>query len=282
MKTLLLVGISSLLLASPAMSATTYMLGLGGAGQTAPPYTGDAPKSAESAGDGGLDTGSVSNEHGGSSSVFASYGVSDPRDCCGLIGEGAGAQASVTYTMRISGPATGALTLVPIVVSETASAGSITGIPGDGSLDVEANDGASVFLFYASRPPNAPALPQVEASTFFDSEEPTRTQLLGTSDSFNHTVMMAANEDIEVEVQAGALVFFRSALSSATVETAASADPTFEIDDPAFADYTIEGVPAGPAAAAAPEPATWAIMPIGFAGLVYAGYRRGRAARLAV
>jgi hypothetical protein len=93
--------------------------------------------------------------------------------------------------------------------------------------------------------------------------------------------MMAANEDIEVEVQAGALVFFRSALSSATVETAASADPTFEIDDPAFADYTIEGVPAGPAAAA-PEPATWAIMLIGFAGLGYAGYRRGRAARLAV
>jgi hypothetical protein len=276
MKTLLLVGVSSLLLAgSPAMSATTYTLGLGGAGQTAGvDYTGDAPKSAESGGDGGVDTGSVSNDHGGASSVFASYGVSNPRDCCGIIGEGAGAQASVTYTMRIVGPATGAVTLVPIIVSETASAGSIAGIPGDGSLDVEADDGASVTLFYASPPPNAPALPQVQASTFYDSETPTRTQLLGNTDSFTGVVMMAANEDIVVKVSAGALVIFRSTLSSATVDTAAGADPTFEIDDPAFADYTIEGVPAGPAATAAPEPATWAMMLIGFAGLGYTGYRR--------
>jgi hypothetical protein len=278
MKTLLLVGVSCLLLAPPAMSATTYTLGLGGAGQTGLDYTGDTPQSAESGGDGGVDSGAVSGVHGGSSSVFASYGASDPRDCCGIIGEGAGAQASVTYTMRISGPATGALRLVPIVVSETASAGSISGIPADGSLDVEADDGASVTLFYASPPPNAPALPQVRATTFYDSEEPTRTQLLGTSDSFTGVVMFAANEDIEVQVQASALVLFRSTLASAAVNTAAAADPTFEIDDPAFADYTIEGVPAGPAAAAAPEPATWAIMLIGFAGLGVFSYRRTRVA----
>jgi PEP-CTERM motif len=74
------------------------------------------------------------------------------------------------------------------------------------------------------------------------------------------------------------LVIFRSALSSATVDTAAAADPTFEIDDPAFADYTIEGVPAGPAATAAPEPATWAMMLLGFAGLGVFSYRRTRLA----
>ena len=73
------------------------------------------------------------------------------------------------------------------------------------------------------------------------------------------------------------MVFFRSALSSATVETAASADPTFEIDDPAFADYTIEGVPADPATAmSTPEPATWAMMLIGFAGLGVFSYRYTR------
>jgi PEP-CTERM motif len=43
-------------------------------------------------------------------------------------------------------------------------------------------------------------------------------------------------------------------------------DPTFEID-PAYASlYTLEGLPAG-AVAAAPEPATWAMMAVGF-GLV--------------
>jgi PEP-CTERM motif len=52
-------------------------------------------------------------------------------------------------------------------------------------------------------------------------------------------------------------------------------DPTFEID-PAYASlYTLEGLPAG-AVAAAPEPATWAMMAVGF-GLVggLMRYRRG-------
>jgi hypothetical protein len=52
-------------------------------------------------------------------------------------------------------------------------------------------------------------------------------------------------------------------------------DPTFEID-PAYASlYTLEGLPEG-AVAAAPEPATWAMMAIGF-GLVggMMRYRRG-------
>jgi PEP-CTERM motif len=32
----------------------------------------------------------------------------------------------------------------------------------------------------------------------------------------------------------------------------------------------------GPAAAAAPEPATWALLALGFAGLGYAGYRNAK------
>ena len=67
-----------------------------------------------------------------------------------------------------------------------------------------------------------------------------------------------------------------------TVEAEASADPTFVIDEPGYSDYTIEGVPAGPAATATPEPATWAMMLIGFAGIGFVGYRARKRGLLAV
>jgi len=56
----------------------------------------------------------------------------------------------------------------------------------------------------------------------------------------------------------------------------AYADPTFAIDDPAFAITRLSACRWGPAAAAAPEPATWAMMLPGFAGLGYARYRKAK------
>jgi hypothetical protein len=90
-------------------------------------------------------------------------------------------------------------------------------------------------------------------------------------------VMMAANEVINVSVVADVQLTYSSMLGiSETASGSASADPTFAIDDPAFANYTIVGVPVGPAATAAPEPATSAMMLLGFAGLGFAGYRKAK------
>ena len=97
------------------------------------------------------------------------------------------------------------------------------------------------------------------------------------TERFNGVVMMAANEVINVSVVADVQLTYSSMLGiSETASGSASADPTFAIDDPAFANYTIVGVPAGPAAVATPEPATWAMTLLGFAGLGFAGYRASR------
>jgi hypothetical protein len=78
----------------------------------------------------------------------------------------------------------------------------------------------------------------------------------GNGASFDGIVMMETNSDIEADVLAEVSAQF-TGLAAAYSESAggsAYADPTFAIDDPAFADHTIVGVPVGPVAAAAPEP----------------------------
>jgi hypothetical protein len=91
--------------------------------------------------------------------------------------------------------------------------------------------------------------------------------------------MMAPNEDVDVRVLAQASVEFLAPASDQPeiMSDSAAADPTFQITDPAFSDYAITGVPEGSApVVAAPQPATWAMMLIGFAGMAYIGYRRSR------
>jgi hypothetical protein len=294
MRTLLLAGVSSLLLGSPAMSATYYV---DGSGTGAPEQTisQDTPVSISGGQEGTTFSGSATNVGGGSVSAFASEGISDITDYNNSAGSHyygleSGVTAIVSYTIRVSGPVTGAL--VPVRINAIASAGSLD-VPDPVSgyyAPIIAGTGADVQVQYAEG--DAPVgasgfLAFIYADTNYDyryfvdpGEGYAAPVLLGHSDSIDQEVLIAANFDVDVRVIASAGAGFESAYTSVTetAEGGASADPTFVIDEPGYSAYTIEGVPAGPAAVATPEPATWAMMLIGFAGLGFAGYRRGRRA----
>jgi hypothetical protein len=80
--------------------------------------------------------------------------------------------------------------------------------------------------------------------------------LLGNGDSFDGTVMIEANFDVAVDVFASAQAQFTgpAAAYSESAGGSAHADPTFAINDPAFADYTIVGVPVGLSRRSRPSP----------------------------
>jgi hypothetical protein len=95
---------------------------------------------------------------------------------------------------------------------------------------------------------------------------------------------MAPNEDIQVVVDVQAIAEFAASAADQgeKVSDSAAADPTFKIADPAFTDYTITGAPEASAPAlSVPEPATWATLLIGFAGMGSMSYWRSRRRRLA-
>jgi hypothetical protein len=290
MKTLLLVGVSSLLLASPAMSATYYVDG-SGTGEPEQTISQDTPDSISGGSEGTTFTANATNVGGGSVSVFGSEGLSDVTDYnnsagshyYGLAGD---ATATVNYTIRVSGPVTGAL--IPVHINAIASAGSLT-VPdpvGDYYAPIEAGAAAHVSVQYAEGdvPVGAPEfLAFIYADTHYDYRYFTdpgagyaAPVLLGNTSTFNDEVLIEANFDVSVSVYASAGANFESTYASytETAEGGASADPTFVIDEPGYSAYSIEGVPAGPASTAVPEPSTWAMMLIGFAGLGYAGYRK--------
>jgi hypothetical protein len=291
MKKLFLVALPIALAGSPAMSAATYNVdgwatGLAQDAQS----SGAAPGSVTGAANGATFTANATNVDGGSVSVFASEGVSDVTGYndtglqYGLLGR---ALASVMYTIRVSGPVTGAL--IPVHIHMTASAGSLD-VPdpvGDYYAPVTASAEAGVLLGYAEGdvPVGDPQLPFVEASTSYDyryfvdgGAGYAPPVLLGNTKTFDEEVMIEANFNVFVDVFGEAQTDFNSSSAgfTETAEGRASADPTFAIDEPGFAAYSIEGVPAWPTAAAAPEPATWAMMLIGFAGLGYAGHRKAK------
>jgi hypothetical protein len=300
MRTLLVVAISSLLLASPALSATYFVDGYAtGLAAGREQITQDTPVSIGGAAEGATFTANASNANGGSVSVFASEGIGDltgyngsPGDhYYGLDGD---ALADVKYTIRVNGPVTGAL--VPVHITALASATSLdVAGPVDGAYaPVTAGADAAFQVQYAEGDlpvgvANNGILVDIQAYTSYDYRHFTNPLdypapvLLGNSTPFNGEVMIAANFDVAVNIVASAGAEFSSAYAGAleSAEGGASVDPTFAIDEPGYSAYTLEGVPAGPAAAAAPEPETWAMMLLGFAGLGYAGYRRTRGQRAA-
>ncbi len=287
MRTLLLVGISSLLLGSPAMSATYDVDGWATGLPQDDESSGATPDSVSGGDNGATFTANATNVGGGSVSVFASEGISDVTNynngSDNYYGIDGRALADVKYTIRVVGPTTGAL--IPVHINMTASAGSLD-VPdpvGDYYAPVIAGAEAGVVLNYAEGdvPVGDPQLPYVVAGTsydyrYFDGSGYSAPVLLGNSQTFDKEVMIEANFDVAVDVFASAGTQFTSAYAryTETAEGGASADPTFVIDEPGYSAYTIEGVPEGPAAAAAPEPATWAMMLLGFASVAFAGYRK--------
>ena len=150
MKTLLLVGVSCLLLASPAMSAT-YYIGASATGGPQPDITQDTPLSLSGAGEGATFTGNATDANGGTASAFASEGISNVTDYNNSLyshyyGIDGGVTSVVKYTIRISGPVTGEL--VPIHITANASAGSLA-IPDDVYAPIIAGAGSSVSVQYA-------------------------------------------------------------------------------------------------------------------------------------
>jgi hypothetical protein len=111
MRTWLLVGISSLLLGSPAMSATYYVDGQSTGLPEDDTVSGDTPDSVSGGDEGATFTANATNVGGGSVSVFASEGLSDVTDYNTSAGShyyglDGGAAATVNYTIRVSGPVT--------------------------------------------------------------------------------------------------------------------------------------------------------------------------------
>jgi PEP-CTERM motif len=293
MRKLFILGVSSLFLGSPAMSAT-YSVDGGSTGSETQGSSGDTPRSVggggNAAGFGGTFSATATNVGGGSVTASASEGITDVNS---YIFSGAGrvqgsSEAAVDYTFEIVGPTNGAFpVLIPVAVTMVAHVDAPS-LPFEDGSDfapsiVEFSD-AAVVLSYTNFFSDEPLLPAVGVGTHYDykffisgdtgSAPPV---VDAQTDRFDGVVMMAGNEPIKVGVFAEADFAFATTLGySETASGSAFADPTFAIEDPAFANYTITGVPEGPAAAAAPEPATWAMMLIGFAGLGFAGYRKAR------
>lgn len=101
----------------------------------------------------------------------------------------------------------------------------------------------------------------------------------GKGELMNTVIWVYTNSDVNVTVGANADVIYNAhgVPPESTFATAyASADPVFAIDDPAYAGFTIEGVPTGsaPPIPAVPEPATWALLLGGLASIGTLARRR--------
>jgi hypothetical protein len=290
MKRLFLFSLPIALAGSPATSATYFVDGFSTGLPQRDESSGNTPASVHDGGNtigfGGSFSASATNVGGGFASAYASEGISDINLYVNGIGAYPGQKivsyglSSVMYTIRIDGPTTGAL--IPVHVTMFAYVGNLS-IPGPAAgydyVPLTADVSAGVGLNYAN---NDNPLPYVVVDARYDYRYFTEgdayvaPSVESKSDSFDGVVMMAANEDIKVGIDASANLVY-SDLSPVLTETAvgsAYADPSFEIDDPAYADYTITGVPTGPAAVATPEASTWAMMLMGFAGLGFLSYRR--------
>ena len=110
----------------------------------------------------------------------------------------------------------------------------------------------------------------------------------GGSSTLDQTIWVWSNSDINVNLQASAYLGYQAlggGLDPVTLfgDASIEVDPTFSIDDAAFAGFAIVGVPTGvapPVVAAVPEPETWAML-LGGLGIIASTVRRKGAGRSA-
>jgi hypothetical protein len=112
MRKLFVLGVSSLFLGSPAMSAVTYSVNGASTGNEGEASSGDTPRSVggggNAAGFGGTFSATATGVGGGSVTVSASEGITDVNS---YIFSGAGSvqgssEAALNYTIEIVGPQT--------------------------------------------------------------------------------------------------------------------------------------------------------------------------------
>ncbi|MBV9910822.1 MAG: PEP-CTERM sorting domain-containing protein, partial [Hyphomicrobiales bacterium] len=299
MNKLLLIALPAALAGSPAMSATYYVDGWATGLAQDVEYSQDTPASATGAAEGATFTANASNANGGSVSVFASEGIGDLTGYNGSAGNhyyglDGRADADVRYTIRVSGPVTGALIPVHIQAVVSATSLDVSGPVNGYYAPILAGADAQFQVEYAEGDlpigaQNDGILVDAIASTnydyryFVDGAGYSAPVVLGNTQDYDQEVMVAANFDVTVNIVAGAGAQFGSTYATdlESAEDGASVDPTFTIDEPGYSAYQLTGLlagPTGPVTAAAPEPATWAMMLIGFAGLGFAGYRTRRMA----
>ena len=203
----------------------------------------------------------ASNAHGGTAHAYAfgdggfsGYSTStDPQRGIPYPQQGyTGATATVSYGFQLVGPSS--VTTIPVIYNANAYVKTV----GAGT--------GSVYLFVYSDP----------YKKLVDWE------LVG-GDSYqtgpNETIDLLPNTLYVVREMAtayGHLAHEEGPYDPSQDSGSADAyvDPTFAFSGQYASLYHFEGLPDGALAGGVPEPSTWAMALIGFAGLGYAGYRR--------
>ena len=106
-----------------------------------------------------------------------------------------------------------------------------------------------------------------------NQNDPGKDRLAGNDTfSLDTIVELRPSDTYVVTVYTNASADARNIFSANYAEVSAFVDPTFTVVGEYASQWTISGVPF--AASAAPEPSTWAMMILGFAGIGFMAYRR--------
>jgi PEP-CTERM motif len=208
----------------------------------------------------------------GSATGTGSLG-SNPTATAAASGTNSSGGATVIYFMEACGTD---LTATLLSGGSVSASSETQTAPPDSTLSASAGGQANVLIGIASTVPGQ--LYNTLTSTIVEIDI---SSYNGASASAGGTVLPAL-----VTVPANTLVAVYT-LASAGAQyggASATADPTFELDPLAATskDFTLVFSPGVTSSAplsgpTIPEPSTWAMMIVGFAGLGYLGWRRGRA-----
>jgi len=199
------------------------------------------------------------------------------------------ANAVVSYTVQVKGRPN---VYVPVLITGDVTAGAIHAtdiygqvltvadnpdVPGpdDGlsqpsNYQIAADAWISIF-----QPSTNTGLDRTEVYSSLAGDRNRSSHMNGDSQLINRRIyLFLSNTDINVtlssQVSLNYLPVYDVGTSTQFGVVTASADPTFTIEDPAFSDFSILGVPS-----AVPEPASWMLMAIGLGILLLVRRRHG-------